>query len=133
MVVRVRVGVLIGILLLGWNMPRRALGQVPATLPEGVTAAMVTQGKKLFHGKALCVACHGDAARGGVAPSLRDSLWLHSMGGYTDIVAQIRRGVPAESTATKLAMPPLGGARLSDQEIGAVAAYVWSLRLEARR
>jgi mono/diheme cytochrome c family protein len=94
---------------------------------------MVTQGKKLFHGKALCVACHGDAARGGVAPSLRDSLWLHSTGGYADIVAQIQRGVPAESTASKLAMPPRGGARLSEPELKAVAAYVWSLRLEAKR
>jgi hypothetical protein len=41
--------------------------------------------------------------------------------------------VPAESTASKLAMPPRGGARLSEPELKAVAAYVWSLRLEAKR
>ncbi len=91
---------------------------------------MVTQGKKTFSGKGLCIACHGDAGKGGLAPSLRDSNWIHSRGTFEDIMAQIRRGVPADSSATKLAMPPLGGAKLSEPEVQAVAAYVWSLRLE---
>jgi mono/diheme cytochrome c family protein len=94
---------------------------------------MVTQGKKVFSGKGLCVACHGDAGKGGLAPSLRDSTWIHSKGGYDDIVAQVRRGVPAESSATKLVMPPRGGSPINDAELAAVAAYVWSLRLEVRR
>jgi mono/diheme cytochrome c family protein len=94
---------------------------------------MVTQGKKVFSGKGLCVACHGDAGKGGLAPSLRDSTWIHSKGGYDDIVAQVRRGVPAESSATNLVMPPRGGSPINDAELAAVAAYVWSLRLEVRR
>lgn len=128
MVVRLHDGILIAALLAGWGVARPLAGQAP--LPEGVTPAMVAQGKKLFHGKALCIACHGNAAQGGVAPSLRDSTWIHSKGTYTDILAQIRRGVPAESSATKLVMPPLGGSKLSEAEVEAVAAYVWSLRLE---
>jgi mono/diheme cytochrome c family protein len=103
------------------------------TLPAGVTPTMVAQGKKIFSGKGLCVACHGDAGKGGLAPSLRDSTWIHSPGGYGDIMAQIRRGVPAESSATRLVMPPRGGSPISDAELAAVAAYVWSLRLEPRR
>lgn len=106
--------------------------QANDALPAGVTSAMVAQGKKLFSGKALCMACHGDAGKGGLAPSLRDSTWIHSKGTYEDIMAQIRRGVPAESTATKLVMPPLGGSGINDAEVRAVAAYVWSLRLEPR-
>lgn len=111
----------------------RLSAQGSDTLPPGVTSAMVTQGKKVFSGKGLCVACHGDAGKGGLAPSLRDSTWIHSKGGYDDIVAQVRRGVPAESSATKLVMPPRGGSPINDAELAAVAAYVWSLRLEVRR
>lgn len=133
MVVRSHDRVLITVLLVGLALARPLPAQAPAPLPEGVTPAMVDQGKKLFHGKALCIACHGMSAQGGVAPSLRDSVWIHSKGTYTDIMAQIRRGVPAESSATKLVMPPLGGAKLSESEIAAVAAYVWALRLEPGR
>lgn len=106
--------------------------QVDSELPAGLTPAMVDQGKKIFSGKGLCVACHGNAGKGGLAPSLRDSTWIHSKGTYEDIMAQIRRGVPAESSATKLVMPPLGGSGINDAEVRAVAAYVWSLRLEPR-
>jgi len=130
MVVRLHVGVLILALLAGGGLARPLAGQTPAALPDGVTPAMVAQGKKLFHGKAPCFACHGNDGQGGVAPSLRDSVWVHSKGTYAEILDQIRRGIPAESSATKLAMPPLGGAKLSEPEIRAVAAYVWSLRLE---
>jgi mono/diheme cytochrome c family protein len=110
----------------------RLPAQGGATLPDGVTPAMVAQGKKIFSGKGLCVACHGDAGKGGLAPSLRDSTWIHSQGSYDDILAQVRRGVPAESSATRLAMPPRGGSTISDKELADVAAYVWSLRLEPR-
>ena len=128
---RFRFGVLTlaGVLLL--TVPGSLRAQEQASLPAGVTPAMVVQGKKVFSGKGLCVACHGDAGKGGLAPSLRDSTWIHSRGTYEDIMAQIRRGVPAESYATRLVMPPLGGAKLSESEVGAVAAYVWSLRLES--
>lgn len=103
------------------------------TLPAGVTPAMVAQGKKLFSGKALCVTCHGDGGRGGLAPSLRDTTWIHSKGGYDEIVSQVHRGVPAESSLTRVIMPPRGGSSINDTEVAAVAAYVWSLRLEPRR
>jgi mono/diheme cytochrome c family protein len=127
---RRRLGILTvaGALLLIGVSPLAA--QDAATLPDGVTSAMVAQGKKIFSGKGLCVACHGDAGKGGLAPSLRDSAWIHSQGSYAEIVAQVGRGVPAESSATKLVMPPRGGSTISDAELAAVAAYVWSLRLE---
>lgn len=120
-----------GALLLIAASPLTAQGG--ATLPDGLTSAMVAQGKKIFSGKGLCITCHGDAGKGGLAPSLRDSTWIHSQGSYDDIVGQVRRGVPAESSATKLVMPPRGGSTISDAELAAVAAYVWSLRLEPRK
>jgi len=124
----------LGILMVTGTVLLTAAGhlsaQANATLPPGVTPAMVAQGKKVFSGKGLCLACHGDAGRGGVAPSLRDSVWIHSQGEYDDIVAQVHRGVPAESSATKLVMPPRGGSTINDAELAAVAAYVWSLRLK---
>lgn len=112
-------------------------GRLPAqgsdSLPPGVTPAMVAHGKKIFSGKGLCLACHGGAGQGGLAPSLRDSTWIHSNGSYDEIVTQVHRGVAAQSSTSKLAMPPRGGSTINDTELAAVAAYVWSLRLEPRQ
>jgi mono/diheme cytochrome c family protein len=128
-----RLGVLTVTGALLFTSSRHRSAQGSDSLPPGVTPAMVAQGKKIFSGKGLCLACHGDAGKGGLAPSLRDSIWIHSQGEYDDIVAQVSRGVPAESSATKLVMPPRGGSTINDTELAAVEAYVWSLRLEPRQ
>ena len=107
-------------------LPRYAAAQA-ATLPEGVTPAMIEEGGKLFKGSALCAACHGTAATGGVGPNLTDTLWLHSKGSYEEIVHQITVGVPQAQAKGGMMMPPKGGSTISDAQVRAVAAYVWSL------
>lgn len=99
------------------------------SLPPGVTPQMVTEGEKLFKGPGLCTACHGTDAKGlpNLGPDLTDKQWLHSKGTYQEIVKQILDGVPANKSTTGLIMPPKGGAALSDEQVKAIAAYVWKL------
>ena len=108
--------------------------QTPAgeSLPPGVTAAMVAQGRSIFTGRGTCFACHAPDGRGGVGPSLADSMWLHSAGDYEGVVATITSGVNARASRSGVVMPPRGGTPLSDEELRAVAAYVWSLRFQPR-
>lgn len=101
----------------------------PATAQEETPpdAKQVEDGKKIFTGKGLCMACHGADAKGTpLAPDLTDEEWLNVDGTLQSIVALVRTGVqtPKEHPAP---MPPMGGASLKPEEIEAVAAYVWSL------
>lgn len=110
--------------------PPGATGQssTPAdSLPDGVTPAMVSAGKELFGGKGLCLGCHGPDAKGGLGPDLTDTDWLHGEGRFTEIVTRILLGVPDEDSITGQSMPPKGGSTLTEEEIRAVAAYVWTL------
>jgi mono/diheme cytochrome c family protein len=91
------------------------------------TPEMVTKGDSLFHSSGNCYACHGSKAEGLVGPNLTDAEWLHSKGTYDDIVAQIHKGVPKEESKSGIVMPPKGGANLSDDDVKAIAAYVYSL------
>jgi mono/diheme cytochrome c family protein len=96
-------------------------------LPEGVTQAMVDKGKEIYGKQGLCYACHGQEGKGLVGPSLADDVWLHSKGSYPEIVAQILKGVPKEEAKSGVPMPAKGGANISEDEVKAVAAYVYSL------
>ena len=102
--------------------------QVPDSLPEGVTAEMIAQGGSIFRDNGLCYTCHGQDATGGpLAPNLTDDEWLNvAEGSYDEIVGVIQSGVaqPKEHAA---AMPPMGGASLSEEQVRSVAAYVWAL------
>lgn len=85
------------------------------------------QGKSVFMGKGNCLTCHGANAKGTpLAPNLTDSTWLHVDGSETQIVALIRTGV-AKPKQHPAPMPPMGGAKLTDAEIAAVAKYVVGL------
>ncbi len=122
---RICLGILTAALAAG---PAAVHAQEDATPPPSeVTAETIAAGKKLFSGAALCSACHGAKAEGGVGPNLTDDKWLHSKGTYEDIVGQIIAGVPAGKSTSGVPMPPKGGASLDDAQIKAVAAYVWSL------
>jgi len=103
--------------------------QATDSLPPGATADMVAEGKKVFAGPGLCSACHGPAARGtpGLGPNLTDAEWLHSDGSFDALVAMITAGVPASKSRSGVAMPAKGGAPLTDAQVRAVAAYVWTL------
>ena len=87
-------------------------------------------GQKIFKGKGLCYACHGQDARGTpLAPNLTDSEWLNIDGSLAAIVGLVKAGVP-KPVKHPAPMPPMGGAKLSKAEIDAVAAYVKSLSSE---
>ena len=105
-----------------------AAAQASDSLPSGVTSEMVSRGRRLFHGPALCRTCHGENGRGSVGPNLGDDEWLHSGGSYEEIVRQVQSGVPPDQSQRGIFMPPRGGGNLTDDQVRAVAAYVWSLR-----
>lgn len=102
-----------------------------ASATPGATASytpeLVAKGDALFHGSGNCYACHGSKAEGLVGPNLTDAEWIHSKGTYDDIVTQINHGVLKEESKSGIAMPPKGGATLSDDDVKALAAYVHSL------
>lgn len=91
-------------------------------------AALIARGDAVFHGPGNCYACHGSKGAGSVGPSLADETWVHSKGTLEEIAAQVIRGVPKEESKSAIAMPPRGGGTLSDDDVKAVAAYVYSLR-----
>jgi mono/diheme cytochrome c family protein len=100
--------------------------------PPAFRSALVAHGDSVFHGRA-CARCHGPDAKGTAnGPSLLGPTFLHIKGGYSEYVRIITAGVPADSIKDKshrLNMQPRGGNQnpLNDEDIRAVAAYVYSL------
>jgi mono/diheme cytochrome c family protein len=94
-----------------------------------MTAEMVTQGKQIFGGAGICFTCHGQGGEGmpNLGANLTDSQWLHSDGSYEGIIATITAGVPADKSTSGSPMVARGGTNLPDDQIAAVAAYVWTL------
>jgi mono/diheme cytochrome c family protein len=98
-----------------------------ATLPAGVTAEMVTEGQQLFSGAGNCFTCHGQDAKGTqLAPNLTDSEWLNSDGTFEAVVQTIAVGVPTPKQHPA-PMPAKGGSSITDDQVRAVAAYVYSI------
>jgi mono/diheme cytochrome c family protein len=84
-------------------------------------------GRAVFEGKGNCATCHAKDGKGTpLGPDLTDGEWINIGGKPEEIVAVIRTGVmkPKRYPAP---MPPMGGARLRDAEIEAVARYVAEL------
>lgn len=111
----------------------RAAERPPAAavqeLPSGVTPEMVQEGERIFVGSGFCHNCHGRNGRGlpQLGSDLTDGGWQHNDGSYEGLVERIGAGVPAERSGSGVPMPPAGGARLTPEQIRAVAAYVWTL------
>jgi mono/diheme cytochrome c family protein len=105
------------------------LGTSPAAAqsPAGVSPAAIAQGDSIFHSKGNCYACHGANAQGAVGPNLTDAEWIHSDGSYDAIVKQVTAGVPKEQSKSGIPMPAKGGSTITDDEVKAVSAYVYSL------
>ena len=101
------------------------------TMPAGVTAATIAEGKTLYETTANnCVRCHGVDAKGNNrGPNLTDSAWVQIDGSYPEIVRIINEGVPAAKIKGNYANPmaPKGRAPITDAQVGSIAAYVWSL------
>jgi cbb3-type cytochrome c oxidase subunit III len=135
---RTRIGLVASLALAGASPALAQTSDAAATpaKPEASTAPgaaagyspeLVAKGDALFHASANCYACHGSNAQGLVGPNLTDAEWIHSKGSYDEIVAQINHGVPKEESKSGIVMPPKGGATLSDDDVKAIAAYVYSL------
>ncbi len=123
---RIRDGMLV--LLVGVGGARVVRGQAPVdTLPAGVTPEAIAAGKQIFLSEGLCLACHGADAKGSIGPNLTDQTWLHGAGTYPEIVARVLSGVPSEQSKLGQIMPPRGGSGITDEQVRAVAAYVWSM------
>jgi mono/diheme cytochrome c family protein len=103
------------------------VAEAQASLPKGVTAEMIAKGKEVYSKSGLCFACHGPDGKGTVGPNLTDDVWLHSKGSYEEIAHQVTAGVTKEESKSGVPMPPKGGSTISDDDVKAVAAYVWSL------
>lgn len=111
---------------------RRAQAQAPAApaqpaadsaVPDTavVTTEVVDEGRKIFHGKGTCHACHGDKLQGGpIAPSLRGPKWRHIDGTFEGILQRVRGGYPG---SVMVAHP--GG--IDDAQTIQVATYVWAV------
>ena len=101
-----------------------------ALAANNITPAMVAQGDSIYSGKVAggtCAGCHGADAKGStLAPDLTSSKYLWGDGSYASILGIIRQGV-AKPKQHAEPMPPMGGAQLSQAQLAAVAAYVWSL------
>lgn len=96
-------------------------------LPENVTPAMVAEGEIIFGGDGICFTCHMQGGVGGpLAPDLTDDTWLNIDGSYESIVQNIMDGVlePKEHPSPML---PRGGSPITDEQVRAVGAYVWTL------
>ncbi len=119
------------------RLPRRIPGPPPeplpelivdaSILPEGVTVAMAREGQDIFHGEGVCVTCHLRQGAGGpLAPDLTDDVWLNIDGEYESIVNIVTTGVPQpiEHPGQMLAR---AGTAITDDQIRAVAAYVYTL------
>ena len=96
-------------------------------IPQGATKEMVAKGTEIYHKQGLCYACHGQDGKGLVGPNLTDDVWLHSKGTFEDIVKQVTTGVTKEQSKSGVPMPAKGGSSISDDDVKAVAAYVYSL------
>jgi mono/diheme cytochrome c family protein len=97
-------------------------------LPEGVTPEMVAQGQQIFSGNGNCVSCHGaDGSGTTLAPNLRDSEWINIPNGtFDEIIGVVQTGV-AQPQQHPAPMPAMGGATLSEEQVRAVSAYVYSI------
>ena len=91
------------------------------------SSALIARGDAVFHGPGNCYACHGSKGEGLVGPNLTDSEWIHSKGTLEEIEAQIAHGVTKEEAKSGIPMPPKGGGTISDEDVKACAAYVYSL------
>ena len=100
-----------------------------APRPGDFTDAMVQEGQQIYAGAGICAACHGPDATGAIGPNLTDAEWLIGDGEYEQLVTQILEGVSAADATNPLGaiMPPKGGAAITEAQVRAVAAYVWTL------
>jgi mono/diheme cytochrome c family protein len=103
-----------------------------AARPAQITDEMVAEGRAIFN-NGSCTKCHGANGTGGkFGPNLAAGNWTHISGGYDEIVRLVTTGVPkaeVKDPSHPYAMNPRGGMTppLTDDQVKAVAAYVWTI------
>ncbi|MFN2548806.1 MAG: c-type cytochrome [Myxococcales bacterium] len=99
--------------------PVPGVGELPsAPNPLGNNRDVLQEGRRLLV-QYNCSGCHGGRAGGGMAPSLRDRIWIYGSSPdhvFNSIAEGRAHGMPA------------WGTRLTDRQIWALTAYVQSLR-----
>jgi len=112
-------------------------GGAPAPAPAGqatggITLQLIARGDSVFHASS-CTDCHGQRAKGSPhGPDLTSGQFAQTDGSYEQIVKIITTGVPEDSIVNPTypePMPARGGGKppLTDEQIRALAAYVYSL------
>ncbi len=100
----------------------------PVDLPEGVTQEDFQEGQRLFVGQGGCAACHGPQAQGtALGPDMTDGEWLNVEEPTMDEVMRVIREGVAQPVRYPAPMPPMGGARLTDDQIHALSAFILGL------
>jgi len=89
---------------------------------NAITPEMIAAGRRIFHGKGGCSACHGMNLEGDpVAPTLKQHSWKDAKDGDLGAIFYVdTHGV----TGTVMVAHPGG---ISDAEATNVAAYIWSV------
>jgi glucose/arabinose dehydrogenase len=105
-------------------------GQAPLPVPPGGSPDQVALGDRIFHGQVdggTCAGCHSSDGKGSaVGSDLTSGKWLWGDGSVQAITQTIDNGVPKAKEHSG-AMPPKGGAELSQADVAAVADYVWAI------
>jgi len=95
--------------------------QQPSADSATVSDDVTEEGRKIFHGKGTCFACHGQKLQGGpVAPSLLGPKWRNGDGSFEMILHVVRGGVPG----TIMVSHPGG---ITDAQAILVANYVYAV------
>jgi glucose/arabinose dehydrogenase len=106
--------------------PAAAVGK----LPEGFTSEQVALGDRIYRGierAGTCQGCHGPAGAGtAVGPALAGPDFLWGDGSVASIAKTIKDGVSIPKKFPS-GMPALGGSPLSDSDVAALSAYLWTL------
>jgi mono/diheme cytochrome c family protein len=99
------------------------------SLPAGLTLDLIREGDSVFHNQGACFACHGSEGEG--LPAAGDAITValsYVQPDWKSIDSLITSGIPDALTRSPIAMPARGArSNLSDQELAAVAAYVWAI------
>jgi mono/diheme cytochrome c family protein len=104
-------------------------GQEP---PPGATAANIAEGAELFKTEG-CATCHGPEGKGlaGMTEDITDGEWKFAEGGtFEALVAVLKGGLGPDKTGG-MPMPAASTRDLSDDQVTALAAFVWSLNQPA--
>ncbi len=109
---------------------KKDAGAAALPVPPGATQEMVAAGSRLYHaqvGSATCTGCHGgDGGGTALGPNLAAGKWVWSDGSMDGIKKTITEGV-AKPKNYRSPMPPMGGAKLTPDQVSEVAAYVWAI------